>query len=294
MSPERINPHSPRRKAERLQAQISLLTFRQPGPRSLPLGVLTPDDVVDLEHLGRARIDSNVLQDRHEALPERIELRLRVPDLADSELPVRLEGDVELESFREPIVGLLQTPNRLVVLLGRDRGWSEADEHARCTVVHRRCCRRGTGGHEWPPSYGCLLTEPTYNRTRLTGARLATEDSEPERHPERITVSRSDGLTEATNIGTRQLDGRLGQRAGMSPEQAPFLDRGTPPKLRACSLAVVFEGRSRCWGSEDSASALTPRRATRTVRADQCIAAPRRSTAFSERDSPSKLVAFRT
>src|SRR6185436_1347471 len=206
-SPEPINPHSPRRMAERLQAQISCSPSASPAPRSLPLGFLTPDDVVDLEHLGRARIDPNVLQDRHEALSERIELRLRVPDLADSELPARLEGDVELESFREPIAGLLQTPNRLVVLLGRGRGGSEADEHARRTVVHRRrCCRRGTGGHEWPPSYGCLLTEPTYNRTRLTGARLATEDSEPERHSERITVSLINGLTEARNIGTRQLD----------------------------------------------------------------------------------------
>src|SRR5213075_245137 len=138
----------------------------------------------------------------HEALPEGIELRLRVPDLADSELPARLEGDVELESFREPVAGLLQTPNRLVVLLGRDRGGGEADEHARRTVVHRRrCCRRGSGGHEWPPSYGCLLAEPTYNRTRLTGARLATEDSEPERHAERITLSRSDGLTKPGTSG---------------------------------------------------------------------------------------------
>src|SRR5436190_3125773 len=167
-----------------------LLVLSRSDPRSLPLGFLAADDVVDLEHLGRARVDPNVLQDRHEALTEGIELCLRVPDLADSELPARFEGDVELESFREPIARLLQTPNRLVVLLGRNRGGSEPDEHARRTVVHRRrCCRRGTGGHEmasfvWVPSDGANLQPNTSH-----GARLAAEDSEPERHSERITVS---------------------------------------------------------------------------------------------------------
>ena len=39
---------------------------------------------------------------------------------------------------------------------------------------------------------GCLLTEPTYKPDASHDARLATEDSEPERRFERITVSRID------------------------------------------------------------------------------------------------------
>jgi hypothetical protein len=50
--------------------------------------VLALDDVVDLEHLGLTRLDPNVFQHRHEALAERVELLLRVPDLTDSELAV--------------------------------------------------------------------------------------------------------------------------------------------------------------------------------------------------------------
>jgi hypothetical protein len=68
--------------------------------------VLALDDVVDLEHLGLTRLDPNVLQHRHEALTERVELLPRVPDLTDSELAVRLEGDVVLESLRQPVASI--------------------------------------------------------------------------------------------------------------------------------------------------------------------------------------------
>jgi hypothetical protein len=50
--------------------------------------VLALDDVVDLEHLGLTGLDPNVFQHRHEALAERVELLLRVPDLTDFELAV--------------------------------------------------------------------------------------------------------------------------------------------------------------------------------------------------------------
>ena len=58
------------------------------------------DDVVELEHLGLAlELDANVAQDRHQTLTERIELLLRIPDLADLEASTRGEGDV----VREPV-----------------------------------------------------------------------------------------------------------------------------------------------------------------------------------------------
>jgi hypothetical protein len=64
---------------------------------------------VDLEHLGLARqLDPKVLQQRHKTLTERLELLSRVPDLADSEVAVRTEGDVVLKSLRQPVAGLLR------------------------------------------------------------------------------------------------------------------------------------------------------------------------------------------
>src|SRR5437868_14101108 len=84
--------------------------------------VLALDDVVDLEHLGLTRLDPDVLQHRHQALAEGVELLARVPDLADSELAVGLEGDVVLESLREPVARLLEPADRLVVLFRRHIG----------------------------------------------------------------------------------------------------------------------------------------------------------------------------
>src|SRR6266566_4792990 len=84
--------------------QLRCLRFaRRSGPCSFPVYVLALDDVVDLQNLGLTWLDADVLQHRHETLTERVELLLRVPDLADSQLAVRLEGDVVLESFRQPV-----------------------------------------------------------------------------------------------------------------------------------------------------------------------------------------------
>ena len=58
---------------------------------------------MDLEHLGLTRLDPNVVQHRHQPLAEDVELLARVPDLADPELAVQLEGDVVLESLRQPV-----------------------------------------------------------------------------------------------------------------------------------------------------------------------------------------------
>lgn len=67
------------------------------------VGRLALENVVDLKHFGLARkLDPDIVQHGHEALTERVELLLRVPDLADSEVAVRLEGDVVLESVCPP------------------------------------------------------------------------------------------------------------------------------------------------------------------------------------------------
>src|SRR4029079_829843 len=79
--------------------------------------VLALENAVDLEHFGLARkLDPDVLQHRHEALTERVELLFRLPDLSDSEVAVRLESDVVLKSVRQPVAGLLQTADGFVVL----------------------------------------------------------------------------------------------------------------------------------------------------------------------------------
>src|SRR5437867_2537945 len=111
--------------------------------------VLALDDVVDLEHLRLARKrDPDVPQHWHEALTERVELLARVPDLADPEVTVRLEGDVILESLRQPVPRLLEAADGFVVLFGSHTGRGrEAGKKARLASVHDRCRGRIGGGH---------------------------------------------------------------------------------------------------------------------------------------------------
>src|ERR1051326_5058227 len=108
---------------ERPRAELSEATRRKSTPPfARPVGpfrqaiVLALDDVVDLQHLGLTRLDSNVLQHRHQLLAEGVELLARVPDLADSELAVGLEGDMVLESLGRPVARLLPPADGVVVL----------------------------------------------------------------------------------------------------------------------------------------------------------------------------------
>src|SRR5438270_7866040 len=129
-----------------IPASVSL---GQSGPCSLRDSVLALDDVVDLEHLGLARkLDPDVLKHWHKALTERVELLARVPDLADSEVAVRLEGDVILESLRQPVARLLEAADGVVVLFGSHTGRGrEASKQARLATVHNRYSGRIGGGH---------------------------------------------------------------------------------------------------------------------------------------------------
>src|SRR5215211_6240868 len=105
------------------RSRAGLLRSFRFAPSIRPLLVtrvlLALDDVVDLKPLGLARkLDANVLQHRHQALTERVELLARVPDLVDSDVTVRAEGDVVLKSLGQPVARLLQTTDGLVVLFG--------------------------------------------------------------------------------------------------------------------------------------------------------------------------------
>src|SRR5437588_3583868 len=132
------------------RGQIPRLRFARPvRPLLVTRSVLALDDVVDLEHLGLARkLDPDVLKHWHEALTERVELLARVPDLADSEVTVRLEGDVILEALRQPVARLLEAADGFVVLFGSHTGRGrEAGTKARLASVHDRCGGRIGGGH---------------------------------------------------------------------------------------------------------------------------------------------------
>src|SRR5207248_2599378 len=83
--------------------KVAACFARRSGPCSLCAQVLAVDDVMDLQKLGSARFDADLLQDRHEARAELVELLSRVPNLVDSELAARLEGDVVLKSIRQPV-----------------------------------------------------------------------------------------------------------------------------------------------------------------------------------------------
>lgn len=49
---------------------------------------LAPDDVVDLKDLRFARVYPYLRQKGHEALPECVKLLPRIPNLADSDVPL--------------------------------------------------------------------------------------------------------------------------------------------------------------------------------------------------------------
>lgn len=66
--------------------------------------------------------DPDVCQHRHQSLTERLKLLLRGPDLADPQVAAHSKGDVVLELFRRKVAGLLETADRLVVLLRRHIG----------------------------------------------------------------------------------------------------------------------------------------------------------------------------
>jgi plasmid stabilization system protein ParE len=92
------------------------------------LSPLALDDVVDLKRLWLARIDPYVRENGHKALAECAELLLRVPYLADSHLPIREKAHMEFQPVRWEIPGVLETADRLVVLVGARRtGGREAN-----------------------------------------------------------------------------------------------------------------------------------------------------------------------
>src|SRR3954468_11131741 len=89
-------------------------------------------------------------------LPERLQLLLRIPDLADTEAAARTESDVVGKSIRWPLAsGVLQPLDAFVVLLAR---------HARCRGEAREdaSVRRGGGHGDGLLRMEVLLTEPSF------------------------------------------------------------------------------------------------------------------------------------
>src|SRR3990172_2206902 len=97
------------------------------------------DGVVSLEDLWSAgKLDSDVGQNGHHPLSERLQLLLRVPNLADVETVVRPEEDVVLQAVRRPGSSLLESTDAFFVLLFRQVRGVEADNDAHETVLLAR------------------------------------------------------------------------------------------------------------------------------------------------------------
>src|SRR5450631_480198 len=116
-----------RARHEDLRCVAALTSPQRPGGSHPVKGCYSPteslqltlDDVVYLKHLGLAGIYAQLGQNGHEALTERVELRLRVPDLADVEVVVRTGAQFVVEPVCGRDSGLGETPDSFVVLLGR-------------------------------------------------------------------------------------------------------------------------------------------------------------------------------
>src|SRR4051794_24910149 len=108
---------------------------RQPRPNRL-----SPDDVVDLDYLGGTReLDAALGEDRHQTLPERLELLLGVPDFADPEAATSTERNMQLEPVGRELARGLDASLGRVVLLGCQAGRgceTNQDAHVRSSVVY--------------------------------------------------------------------------------------------------------------------------------------------------------------
>src|SRR5207344_7678 len=80
------------------------------------------DEVLNLEHLGLAReLDTDVRQDRHEAVTERLELLSRGPNLTDFHVVLVSESNMHFETCGiRPQPGLFEPPHTFVVLRSVD------------------------------------------------------------------------------------------------------------------------------------------------------------------------------
>ena len=65
------------------------------------------DDVVDFEYFWLARVDTNLGEQRHEALSELLQLLAGVPDLTDPEIVFGTEGDMDVQAVWRPVPSLL-------------------------------------------------------------------------------------------------------------------------------------------------------------------------------------------
>ena len=95
----------------RIASEIPLAAGLGSSAAAIVAGLLAAD------HLRLARLDPDVCQDRHQALAERVELLLRVPDLADAEGAFRAEADVDLQPVGGPLA-LFQAADAFVILPG--------------------------------------------------------------------------------------------------------------------------------------------------------------------------------
>src|SRR5215218_10778757 len=76
-----------------------------------------------LEDLGlTGQLDAGLLQPRPQRLSESLELLLRLPDLAHSNVFLGTEADVKLATVRRPVAGFFERiANRVVMVLGHVR-----------------------------------------------------------------------------------------------------------------------------------------------------------------------------
>src|SRR3954452_21402522 len=102
------------------------------------VGALALDDVVNLEHFRVAWVDPQLGQDRPQTLTKRFKLLLRIPDLADLEVPLRAKAELVVESVGGKDSGLIEAADDFVVLLCPQGRGRESDYQA-----HERGSLRG-------------------------------------------------------------------------------------------------------------------------------------------------------
>jgi hypothetical protein len=95
--------------------------------RESGVGTLSLDDVVDLKNFRLARIDPHLGKDRAQPPSKRLELLLRIPDLADLEVAVRAKAKLIVEPVCWKHTRLREATDNFVVLLCGQRRGREPD-----------------------------------------------------------------------------------------------------------------------------------------------------------------------
>src|SRR4051812_4075000 len=140
------------------------------------IGELRLDHVMNLEYFGLAGVDTDLGQDRPQLLTERVEVLLRIPDLADFEIAVRAKAELVIEALRGKDTRIRQPTDNFVVLRRRQRRRRKTDKE---TQANPSIARGGPPASRPYSDAHQVGESPTHRSRRRDRSRAGGPESSP-------------------------------------------------------------------------------------------------------------------